>query len=158
VKLLPLAILPVAALYAVPASAQKGYVALTNSTLGVTVQTAEPPDGCQLCHTDPAGGTVSLRPFGQMMVSRYGLISSAVETAGTDASLLSALQALKTDQPALVQDLQKGVDPNPDVVSDPVWQSGCTSARGRSVGAAIVAVGFGLFALSAVRRGRRRAR
>jgi hypothetical protein len=140
------------------AHAQPGYPAIVNKTLNIDITVIEPSMGCQLCHTSDQGNTTSLRPFGNMLVSRYGLMSVTVESAGADASLVTALQSLQADEPTLYKDLQMGNDPNPDVTNDPVPQYGCSSAPGRSDGAAILAVGFGLFALSAARRGRRRAR
>jgi MYXO-CTERM domain-containing protein len=138
------------------AQAHPGYPDIVNSTFNVDVTKWAPPQGCQLCHTDPAGGT-SLRPFGQRLVSTYGLDSNA--STEDDNSLHIALAGLKTGDPTLVSDLLKGVDPNADVVNDPLPGYGC-SAAGRepgSAGRSAGAVGaLGLIAAAALARTRRR--
>jgi hypothetical protein len=107
----------VVAATATVARAEMPYPADIDQALNVDVEKIEPPSGCQLCHTDPSGGTLNLRPFGQLMVSKYGLTVQ-------DATLGPAVQALQMDSPKLVMDLQNGVDPNTDV-SDPVPLYGC---------------------------------
>ena len=85
-----------------PARAQTGYPAIIDMTLGVDVAKLDPPNGCQLCHTSNSGGTTSLTPFGTLLVSKYGLISTTVETSGADQSLVSALKSLRTNDPKLI--------------------------------------------------------
>jgi hypothetical protein len=111
-----------ALLLAEPASAHQGYPQRVDAAFGVSVETIDPSMGCQLCHTSGSGGTTSLRPFGQHLVATYGLDNSATEN---DQSLDQALQGLKAGDPQLVADLQKGLDPNPDVLNDPTPQYGC---------------------------------
>jgi hypothetical protein len=107
------------------AQAHPGYPSIVDSTLGVTIESWAPPQGCQLCHVDSSGGS-ALRPFGQRLVSTYGLDSNA----GTedDNSLVIALKGLKAGDPTLVSDLLKGSDPNSDVPNDPLPQYGCSAA------------------------------
>jgi hypothetical protein len=109
-------------LAAEPARAHPGYPQKVDAAFGVSVETIDPSMGCQLCHTSASGGTTSLRPFGQRLVATYGLDNTATEN---DQSLEQALQGLKAGDPQLVQDLQKGLDPNPDVLNDPTPQYGC---------------------------------
>jgi hypothetical protein len=101
-----------------------GYPATVGAALHVDVPKIDPPSGCQLCHTDPAGGT-PLRPFGQRLVATYGLDSSP--SAENDPSLVQALMGLQMGDPLLAQDLQKEVDPNRDVTNAPTPQYGCTT-------------------------------
>src|SRR5262249_29654797 len=108
------------------ARAQNNYPAIIDQVLKVNAESIDAPSGCQLCHTDPSGGTISLRPSGQLLVSTYGLQSPApAETQGADDSLRKALAGLQTGDPKLVMDLQMGIDPNVDVTSDPVPMYGC---------------------------------
>jgi MYXO-CTERM domain-containing protein len=155
-RLVPAALLVAALAAARPARAHQGYPDIVNATFGVDVTKWAAPQGCQLCHTDSAGGT-ALRPFGQRLVSTYGLDPNA--STEDDNSLHIALTGLKSGDPTLVQDLEKGTDPNADVVNDPLPQYGCSMAPGdagparRSEGA-LVALGLMAAAVSA--RSRRR--
>jgi hypothetical protein len=141
-------------LWASPAGAHPGYPAIIDSALGVQLEMIFPSQGCQLCHTSASGGTVSLRPFGTHLVSTYGLDPSATED---DPSLNQALKSLQAGDPLLVQDLQKGLDPNPDVTNDPTPAYGCAAApTGGSDRGAGIAMGVALLAVTAARRARRR--
>jgi hypothetical protein len=144
---------------ATPAHAQTGYPTIIDMTLGVDVAKIDPDHGCQLCHTSSAGGTTSLTPFGSRMVSKYGLISTTVETSGADQSLVAALKALQADDPKLIDDLQMGIDPNPDTPNDPIPEYGCSATPARapaSQGAAGLVSAAALGGLL-LRRARRRA-
>jgi hypothetical protein len=129
--------------------AHPGYPATVSGTLHVDLPKIDPPNGCQLCHTDAAGGT-SLRPFGQRLVATYGLDSSP--SAENDPSLIQALTGLQMGDPLLAQDLQKGVDPNPDVTNDPTPQYGCAAAKSRCSAPQSAAVIAGLLAAVLERR------
>jgi hypothetical protein len=132
------------------ARGEQPYPTDIDQMLGVSVETIKPPMGCELCHTDPNGGTTSLRPFGQLMVSKYGLTTDT-------ATLAPAVQALEMDNPKLVADLKSGTDPNTDV-SDPVPLYGCSAAGRRGgEGAALVLLGMVGVAAALGRRARRRA-
>jgi hypothetical protein len=74
------------------------------------VEKFEPPMGCQLCHVSDIGGTVELKPFGNMLVATYGLSKAVME----DTVLMGALAELKATNPMLYADMQKGIDPNTD--------------------------------------------
>ena len=134
---------------ATAAHAHPGYPATVSGTLHVDLPKIDPPNGCQLCHTDPAGGT-SLRPFGQRLVATYGLDSSP--SAENDPSLVQALTGLQMGDPLLAQDLQKGVDPNPDVTNDPTPQYGCAAAKSPCSAPQSAAVIAGLLATVLERR------
>jgi MYXO-CTERM domain-containing protein len=104
---------------------------------------------------EPAGYTTSLRPFGELMVSRYGLISTMTDTNAANESVATACAQLEANEPILVQDLQKGMDPNGDVPDTPVPEYGCSNSvasGGAEPGAALFVVGVGL-ALVMWRRG-----
>jgi hypothetical protein len=142
-----------------PAHAQAGYPPIIDTTLGIDLGKIDPPTGCQLCHTSSAGGTTSLTAFGNRMVYKYGLVSTTVETAAADQSLVAALKALQADDPKLIMDLQMGMDPNPDTPTGPIPGYGCSGAVSPS---RAPAGGAGLFAGAALvaavaRRTRRRA-
>jgi MYXO-CTERM domain-containing protein len=109
-----------------PAHAQAGYPPIIDMTLGIDLGKIDPPHGCQLCHTDPAGATTSLTAFGNRMVYKYGLISTMVETSAADQSVVTALKALQADDPKLIEDLQMGMDPNPDTPTGPIPAYGCS--------------------------------
>jgi MYXO-CTERM domain-containing protein len=143
---------------ATPARAQTGYPTIIDTTLGIDLGKIDPPTGCQLCHTSSAGGTTSLTPFGTLMVSKYGLISTTVETAGADQSLVTALQMLQANDPKLIQDLQMGIDPNADAPNDPIPEYGCSATPAPSGAAAGGAALVAAAALAAAvgRRARRR--
>ena len=104
----------VAALIAWSATAEAfmGYPPLVDTWLGKDglVQKIEPTMGCQLCHVSDIGGTVELKPFGNMLVASYGLPKTAEE----DSALMGALAELKAANPTLYEDMQKGIDPNTD--------------------------------------------
>jgi hypothetical protein len=145
-----------------PAHAQAGYPPIIDMTLGIDLAKIDPPTGCQLCHTSSAGATTSLTAFGNRMVYKYGLISTTVETAAADQSLVSALNALKADDPKLIEDLQTGMDPNPDTPNGPIPEYGCSSTVAPSgarnatkAGAGLVAAAAALAAAVARRRRRR---
>jgi hypothetical protein len=125
-----------------------GYPATVGAALHVDVPKIDPPSGCQLCHTDPAGGT-PLRPFGQRLVATYGLDSSP--SAENDPSLAQALVGLQMGDPVLAQDLQKGLDPNPDVTNAPTPQYGCALASDPGEPESAVAIA-GLLAVVFARR------
>jgi MYXO-CTERM domain-containing protein len=141
-----------------PAHAQAGYPPIIDTTLGIDLGKIDPPTGCQLCHTSSAGSTTSLTAFGHRMVSRYGLISTTVETAAADQSLVSALKALQADDPKLIEDLQMGMDPNADTPSGPIPEYGCSStlapSRAPKGGASLVAAAA--LGAAVARRRRRR--
>jgi hypothetical protein len=157
-RLVPAAVLVAALAADRPARAHPGYPDIVDATFGVDVAKWAPPQGCQLCHTDPSGGT-ALRPFGQRLVSTYGLDSNA--STEDDNSLHIALAGLRSGDPTLVQDLEKGTDPNADVVDDPLPQYGCSVPRGDAgsagSGAGATAIA-GLIAAAVVARSRRRVR
>ena len=90
--------------------------------------------------------------------SRYGLISTTVETSGADESLVTALQQLESDDPKLIQDLQSCVDPNDDVPNDPTPLYGCSVAQARRGGVGEgrgALIGLGLVAAALGRRASR---
>jgi len=139
------------------AGAHPGYPPIVDATLGIDVTKIDPPMGCQLCHTDPGGGT-PLRPFGQRLVATYGLDSNA--STENDNSLQIALEGLQSGDPTLVQDLQKGVDPNPDVTNDPLPEYGCSAGSTPPTAGALASLLSALLFLSlaVVRRSRRAGR
>jgi hypothetical protein len=94
------------------ADAYMGYPPLVDTWLdkGGLVQKIEPTMGCQLCHVSDQGGTVELKPFGNLLVASYGLPKTAEE----DSALMGALAELKVANPMLYADMQKGIDPNDD--------------------------------------------
>jgi hypothetical protein len=153
VKLAPTLVVAAVALWTAPAWAQNGYPPIIDSTLGVQIESFLPQHGCQLCHTDPNGGTASLRPFGELMVSRYGLISTMTETPAADESVATACTQLETGDPKLVEDLRMGMDPNVDA-SEPVPAYGCSNSiapGGATPSGALLAIG-GAIALAMLRR------
>jgi hypothetical protein len=96
------------------ASANQSYPGDVDTALGVPgiVETKmAPTKGCQLCHTDPNGGTTSLTPFADYVVSQYGFPKTLVPE---DAVVAVALAKLKDAEPKLWAHMQKGVDPNTD--------------------------------------------
>jgi hypothetical protein len=109
---------------------------VVDSTLALTkkVETILPPRGCQLCHNSSAGGD-QLKAFGSLLVSTYGLSTSLTEA---DPSLEVALMGLKGSDPAAVEDLQRGLDPNTDstvfAAALPTPEYGCSAGglRARS--------------------------
>ena len=94
------------------ADAYMGYPPVVDTWLGKDglVQKIEPTMGCQLCHVSDQGGTVELKPFGNLLVASYGLPKTAEE----DAALTGALAELKAANAILYADMQKGIDPNED--------------------------------------------
>jgi hypothetical protein len=133
-----------------PAHAQAGYPPIISMTLGVDMDKIDPPTGCQLCHTSSAGSTTSLTAFGNRMVYKYGLISTSVETAAADQSVVTALNALQADDPKLIEDLQMGIDPNPDTPSGPIPAYGCSGTVAPSRGRNATEGGAGLVAVAAL--------
>jgi hypothetical protein len=107
------------------ARAEATYPGDVDMALGVpgVVEKMDPPSGCQLCHTDPAGGTTTLTPFANDLVARYEFPKAA---AVEDANVLASLAKLKAAEPKLWADMQAGIDPN----SDPVFLSGAPPAPG----------------------------
>jgi hypothetical protein len=125
---------------------------------GGLIQKIEPTMGCQLCHVSDIGGTVELKPFGNLLVASYAL----PKTAEQDAALMGALAELKAANPTLYADMQKGIDPNDDPALTahelPQPEYGCAAAtaprapRWNTILLAIVPLAAGL------RRPRQRAR
>jgi hypothetical protein len=132
------------------ARAHPGYPAKVDAAFGVHVATIVGGTGCHLCHVDP-DGSGPLRPFGQRLVSTYGLDPSAEN----DPSLEQALKGLQMGDPLLVQDLQKGLDPNPDVTNDPTAGYGCAVVPRRSGPGYAMLIALSLALGSACRRRRR---
>jgi hypothetical protein len=137
------------ALFPARASAHQHFVGIIDQTLDVNVAKILPNNGCLLCHTSDGGSTATLRPFGELMVSKYGLAYSPVEN---DVSLTAALQGLQMGDPQLVADLKMGTDPNNDVVNDPTPAYGCTAAPGAVGGASLALVAIVAASLVGVRR------
>jgi hypothetical protein len=94
------------------ADAYMGYPSVVDTWLGKDglVQKIEPTMGCQLCHVSDVGGTVELKPFGNLLVASYALPKTAEE----DSALTGVLVELKAANPMLYADMQKGIDPNDD--------------------------------------------
>lgn len=121
--------------WASSAEAHPGYPAVVDKSLGLTktVEAIFPPMGCQLCHNSPAGAD-QLKAFGSLLVSTYGLSSDM--GSEHDPSLEQALIGLKASDPAAVEDLQHGVDPNADTTvfagALPTPQYGCSVGTSRS--------------------------
>ena len=116
-----------------------------------------PPMGCQLCHTDPSGGTLTLSLFGNYLVSEYGFPKIA---AIQDAQLAQSLAKLKAGQPELWAHMQAGVDPNTDPLltdnAPPQPEYGCSAAtNGGSTGPAWAGL-LALFAFAVLARSRGR--
>jgi hypothetical protein len=115
------------------AEAYMGYPPLVDTWLGKDgiVQKIEPTMGCQLCHVSDLGGTVELKPFGNLLVASYGLPKTAEE----DPALMGALAELKAGNPALFADMQQGIDPNDDPALTahelPQPEYGCSTATTR---------------------------
>jgi hypothetical protein len=94
------------------ADAYRGYPPIVDTWLGKDglVEKIEPTMGCQLCHVSDQGGTVELKPFGNLLVASYALPKTAEE----DAALMGVLVELKAANPMLYADMQKSIDPNDD--------------------------------------------
>jgi hypothetical protein len=122
-------------------------------TLGLTKLEIDAPQGCTLCHTSDSGGT-SLRTFGQL-VQQYGA------QPYQDSTLEGALAAVEVKEPALIDDIKAGRDPNddPTTSSIPTPGYGCstTGAVARSPWWPGLALAAFAWARSA-RGGRRRRR
>jgi hypothetical protein len=105
----------------------------------------DPPDGCHLCHVNGSQGGTPLTAFGTLMQNNGAVPYEAESTAGP------ALQALESEAPRAVADIEKGIDPNADpnaLTNDPVPGYGCsTASRGPPTGAAGIVL-FGAFALA----------
>jgi hypothetical protein len=97
------------------ADAHPGFPPRIDTVLDLTgkakLETAFPTMGCQLCHQSAGGGN-ELRPFGNLLVTNYGLSDSA--SIEDDASLDAAIMALEAGDPDAVTDLKAGMDPNND--------------------------------------------
>jgi hypothetical protein len=142
------------------ASAFMGYPAVVDTWLGKSglIQTIEPPMGCELCHVSDQGGTVELRPFGDLLVANYGLPRTAEE----DTVLMGALAGLKAANPKLFTDMQHGVEPNTDPALTaeelPQPEYGCSVARAKSGGPLGIGILFAGLPLACALRRRRRDR
>jgi hypothetical protein len=118
------------------AEAYMGYPPVVDTWLGKDglVQKIEPTMGCQLCHVNDQGGTVELKPFGNLLVASYGLPKTAEE----DVALRGALAELQAANPTLFADMQKGIDPNDDPALTahelPQPEYGCSTATARPRG------------------------
>jgi hypothetical protein len=124
---------------------------------GIVETKIAPPMGCQLCHTDPNGGTTTLTPFANYMVATYGLPKAA---AVEDANVMASLAQLKAAEPTLWADMQMGIDPNTDPAlgasAPPQAQYGCSSSgAGHTSGAPWIALMTGLLVAAWGRRLRR---
>jgi hypothetical protein len=155
------ACLAIGMLVSAPASAHPGYPAVVKDALGLPA-IVDGPLGCHLCHVSDGGGG-PLRAFGTLLVQTYGLSPEVL--AEHDDSLRMALTGLAMGEPAVVDELRKGQDPNdaaasggggPSLGSVETPTYGCALADRRSSrGAGILALGLaGLVAavLSARRR------
>ena len=117
--------------WSAPARAFMGYPPVVDKWLGKDglVETFEKPMGCQLCHVSDQGGTVQLRPFGNLLVASYGV----TKTAEQDTVLMGALAGVKAENPTLFKDMQNGLDPNVDPALTaqelPQPEYGCSTAR-----------------------------
>jgi hypothetical protein len=116
------------------ASAFMGYPPIVDKWLGKDglVEMLEKPTGCQLCHVSDQGGTVDLRPFGNLLVAQYGLPKNAEQ----DTVLMGVLAELEAANQPLFEDMQKGIDPNTDPALTaqalPQPQYGCAAADPRT--------------------------
>jgi hypothetical protein len=143
------------------AKAYMGYPVVVDTWLGTAGldEMIEPPMGCQLCHVSDQGGTVELKPFGNLLVATYGLPKTAEE----DAALMGVLAGVKAANPTLFKDMQKGIDPNGDPALTaqelPQPEYGCSTAgRTAGGGAPWLAVLFATVPLAGALRRSRRAR
>jgi hypothetical protein len=140
------------------ASAFMGYPAVVDTWLGKSglIQMIEAPMGCELCHVSDQGGTVELRPFGNLLVANYGLPRTAEE----DAVLMGALAGLEALNPKIYTDMQHGLDPNTDPALTaeelPQPEYGCSVARTRSDGPIGIGILLAGLPLACVLRRRRR--
>jgi hypothetical protein len=145
--------------WAATASAHPGYPSVVDKWLGTNgiIEMSQPPKGCQLCHLSDVGGTPQLRPFGTLLVATYGLVKGTVEE---DSSLANALDQLKSADPKLFMDMQRGTDPNSDPAvtaqAPPEAQYGC-SAGGVPIPRGQPWLG-GVLLLAPLRRALRKAR
>jgi hypothetical protein len=150
------------------AQAHPEYPPAIDAALGLkkTVETLLPPNGCQLCHTDPGGGT-QLNRFGSLLVSSYGLSNDPV--APHVSSLQQALMELQAGDPHAIEDLKSGINPNNDPVvfenALPTPDYGCSLTgapveQERFQGSAVAAAAAVAMLLGAARScsGRRRRR
>jgi hypothetical protein len=108
----PLCVVAVAIGWSRTARAYQGYPAVVDAWLGTSglVEMIEKPTGCQLCHVSDQGGTVDLKPFGNLLVASYGLPKTAEE----DAALMGVLAEVRAANATLFADMQRGIDPNDD--------------------------------------------
>lgn len=120
------------------ASAFMGYPAVVDKWLGTSglIEMVEKPTGCQLCHVSPQGGTVELSPFGDLLVSNYGLPRTGEE----DTVLMGALAGVQAANPTIFADMQHGMNPNTDPALTaqqlPQPEYGCAMVRTREPGPA----------------------
>ena len=146
-----LACLVVVLAWAGSASATPDFPGVVVSQLGLAEVTVDPPLGCKLCHLTDQGGTGTLNAFGYLLQS-HGAV------AYDEGSLRQALAQVESSNPALIEDIQKGVDPNTDPAiggSESGPQYGCSAARPRFQGAGTLSV---IVALLVSVRARRRVR
>lgn len=146
-----------AALLAWPSAARanQSYPGDVDTALGVpgVVETKmAKTKGCQLCHTDPNGGTTTLMPFADYMISQYGFPKTI---APEDAIVAASLAKLKAAEPKLWADMQMGIDPNTDPVlaeqAPPHPSYGCSTGAAPGTTRYSYLVGM-LLALAAVGR------
>jgi hypothetical protein len=91
------------------AHATPDFPAVVVQHLGLPEVTIDPPSGCKLCHTSESGGT-DVTEFG-------ALIHADGAVAYNEQSLIAALDAVAATNPALIEDIQHGVDPNGDTAA-----------------------------------------
>jgi hypothetical protein len=151
-------------LWAGAGAAHPGYPLVVEQTLGLSAvyDPSGNNGGCYLCHTSTAGGT-ALRPFGNLLVTNFGLSSDPVNE--DDPSLVAALKSIEASPDAqFITDIKDGKDPNDDPLIDeaapPTPEYGCALAaapgapagEGSSAAGLVVAAGL---ALVGARRARR---
>jgi hypothetical protein len=90
--------------------------------LGLPGITIDPPQGCTLCHTTDAGGSNSLKAFGQLL-QQYGA------TPYNPASLQQALSQVQLNEPQLIDDIKAGRDPSSDTTNVQSPEYGCRMTR-----------------------------
>jgi hypothetical protein len=143
-----------------PARASMSYPGDVDTALGVPgiVETKlAPTKGCQLCHTDPNGGTLTLTAFPNYLISQYDFPKT---TVAEDGLVAASLAKLKVAEPKLWADMQAGIDPNTDPVlaeqAPPQPAYGCSIRAPRGGAGAGALVGLGLWSAAALVRRRRR--
>ena len=140
--------------WSAPALANASYPGDVDTALGkpMIVETKIAPTmGCQLCHTNPGGGTMTLTTFANYMIAEYDFPKT---TVAEDALVAASLAKLKAAEPKLWADMQAGIDPNTDPVlaeqAPPQPQYGCSSAAAREDGCRWLAVMAGVAAAGLV--------